>query len=314
MQQVQPWTLLKGLATFLPGVARYACRSSGGTDSARYCYSVWMRHLMTLAENGLPVRYGRVAEIGPGDSFGIGLSAVLTGANEYNAFDAKTHAAAEKNLKILEELIRLFQNRERIPGPDEFPRVSPSLEQYDFCDDILTGDVLETALHPDRLADIRRALTTGESGDIRIGYVAPWEESSLLERESIDLVFSQAVMEHVENVPDSYKTLYAWLSPGGIMSHQIDYKSHGLAKDWYGHWTISDLQWKLIRGNRPYLINRLPHSAHIALMEEAGFQIVGVKKIESSPLSRNDLAGRFKDLTDEDLATSGALIQAVKPT
>ncbi len=313
MQQVRPVTFLKGLATFIPGVARFACRSSGGTDSARYCYFVWMRHLVALKSSGLATCFSRVAELGPGDSFGIGLSAVLTGVDEYNAFDAKSHAVAEKNGEILEELIGLFQQREPIPDSDEFPQVSPQLEQYEFPSDILTDDILKAALHPNRLADVRQALEHEESGNIRIRYVAPWDDSSLLELESIDLVFSQAVMEHVENVPGSYQALYAWLKSGGIMSHQIDYKSHGLARDWNGHWTISDLQWKIIKGNRPYLINRHPHSAHVAMMKEAGFQIVGENKIQLPPLSRAALDHRYLDLSDGDLETSGATLQAVKP-
>jgi len=312
MRQVNSLTYLKGLATFVPGVARFSCRSSSGTDSARYCYSVWMRHLVALKSSGLETRFNRVAELGPGDSIGIGLSAVLTGVDEYNAFDAKSHAVAEKNRLILEELIRLFQQREPIPDSNEFPRVSPQLEQYEFPNDILTDDILDAALHPNRLSDIRQALEQQGSGSIRIRYVAPWDESSLLEQESIDLVFSQAVMEHVQNVSSSYQALYAWLKPGGIMSHQIDYKSHGLTKDWNGHWTMSDLHWKIILGNRPYLINRHPHSAHIAMMEEAGFQIVGEQKNQLPPLPRTTLDRRYADLSDEDLQTSGSLVQAIK--
>lgn len=90
-------------------------------------------------------------------------------------------------------------------------------------------------------------------------------------------------------------------------------KSHGCARDWNGHWTISDSLWKIVKGNRPYLINRLPHSAHVEAMKKAGFKIVGMVKRNGVPLPRHKLADRFRTLSDDDLLTSGAFIQAMKP-
>ena len=46
--------LARGLATYVPGMPilhRHVTRT-GGTDSARYCYSVWLRHLIKSYENG----------------------------------------------------------------------------------------------------------------------------------------------------------------------------------------------------------------------------------------------------------------------
>jgi hypothetical protein len=127
------------------------------------------------------------------------------------------------------------------------------------------------------------------------------------------MVFSQAVMEHVEQVDSTYAALYKWLRPGGFMSHTIDYKSHGYTSDWNGHWAISEKLWKIVKGNRPYLINRLPHSAHIEAMKKAGFQIDGEVKRNSAPLPRHKLSDKFRTLSDDDLRTSGAFIQAMKP-
>lgn len=38
--------LIYGVASFVPGVIRLCAKGTGGTDSARYCYSVWLRHLV----------------------------------------------------------------------------------------------------------------------------------------------------------------------------------------------------------------------------------------------------------------------------
>jgi hypothetical protein len=60
------------------------------------------------------------------------------------------------------------------------------------------------------------------------------------------MVFSQAVFEHVVDLRGTYEALRRWLKPGGVMSHQIDFKAHGTAKRWDGHWAYSDFIWKLL--------------------------------------------------------------------
>ena len=113
---------------------------------------------------------------------------------------------------------------------------------------------------------------------------------------------------------DSARYCYSvWLKPKAFTSHQIDFKCHRTADEWNGHWTYSDFRWKLIRGGRPYLLNREPHSTHIYLLKKTGFSIVSDNKIKSdSKFKQNDLAPRFKNISDEDLTTSGVYILACK--
>jgi hypothetical protein len=47
-------------------------------------------------------------------------------------------------------------------------------------------------------------------------------------------------------------------------------------------------------------------------MKKAGFQIVGEMKKSSAPLARHKLSDKFRTLSDDDLLTTGAFIQAVK--
>ena len=104
-----------------------------------------------------------------------------------------------------------------------------------------------------------------------------------------------------------------WLKPKGFISHQIDFKCHETADEWNGHWTYSNLMWKLIRGKRPYLLNREPHSTHIELLKKENFKILCDIKIKSrSNINRDNLARRFRSISDDDITTSGAFIQAVK--
>lgn len=51
---VKARALLIGMATFVPGLRHMTGRRTGGTVSARYCYSVWLRHLSMLRRSALP--------------------------------------------------------------------------------------------------------------------------------------------------------------------------------------------------------------------------------------------------------------------
>jgi len=305
--------LLKGAATFVPGVMKLACGGSGGTDSALYCYSAWLRHLVRLNAAGLATRFETVAELGPGDSLGIGLSAMLTGANRYFAFDMLPHARTASNLHTLEHLVQYFGSQQDLPDVDQFPEIWPPVASLGFPQAIIGNGRLDACMRPERIDAIRRAIQSGEANGIEIHYAAPWTDSGVLRSESVDLVFSHAVLEHVEDIDATYDALFRWLKPGGAMSHQIDFRSHGLTRDWYGHWTVSQWTWRLVRGRRPYLINRLPASAHIDAMRRRGFEILEQLPLQAKPPDREELASEFRNLSDNDLRTSGLFVIARKP-
>jgi SAM-dependent methyltransferase len=291
-------------------------RGTGGTDSARYCYSVWLRHLVIAHMNGLSTDPTTVAELGPGDSLGIGLAALLSGASSYYALDIVNFTNTERNLEVFDELVTLLNKRERIPDGAEFPEAHPRLDSYDFPAYILTDARLRDALDPRRVALIRATLTNlGHHADNQIGisYFAPWDDTAILKAGSVDLIYSQAVLEHVDELEHTYQTLYHWLKPGGVMSHQIDFRCHDAVKQWNGHWAFSDWTWRLMRGKRPYSLNREPHSTHLTLLIRNGFKVTCDLRVKTtSEIKRKQLARRFQSLTDEDLCTSSALIQAIK--
>lgn len=304
--------MIAGLLTYLPGV-NHSMKGTGGTISARYCYSVWLRHLVMAEANGLNAFPKLVAELGPGDSLGIGLSALISGCNKYYAMDVVVHANNNNNLIVFDELVDLFKNRAPIPNEDEFPRVKPYLKSYAFPEHILTEERLQHALESSRLQRIRESICTSNAVDSLIRYKVPWDGENVIEHGTIDMVYSQAVLEHVNDLKKTYHSMSKWLNPLGFISHQIDLKSHGTSKDWNGHWKYSDLEWMLIKGKRPFLINRIPHSSHIELLQKEDFEIVCDQKIRSeSNISQVNLSSKFKSISDSDLTTSGTFIQAVK--
>ena len=233
---------LFGLATYLPGFAylmkvtgrmtkaRYFVTGTHGAHEVRYCYSVFLRHLVMARQNGLSTIPQTIAELGPGESIGSGLVALLSGAERYFAFDVIEHANLQRNLEIYDELVELFKRKEPIPGEDEYPEVKPRLKSYEFPSEILTDELLNASLEPTRLNRIRESIVNYKTKDSLINYVAPWDDAQLLEKESVDMIFSQAVMEHVANLPFTYKAFSEWLKPNGFMSHQIDFRCHGTAE------------------------------------------------------------------------------------
>lgn len=311
MKRLKP--ILRGIKSYLPFFSSF--RGTGGTNSARYCYSVWLRHLCVTYKNGLPSYPHTIAELGPGDSIGIGLAWLIGGAQRYYALDIVGHATNEHNMEIFDELVTLVKNRENIPDEDEFPRVYPRLESYAFLSNILTEHTLKESLNEQRITKLRKYLSNinGRGTDSPLQYICPWFSEEIINEGSVDMIFSQAVLEHIDDLEHTYEALYRWLRKGGMMSHLIDFKSHRITDEWNGHWSYSDFSWRIIRGNRPYLLNREPLSTHIKYLEMTGFKVVCIIPVKGiGGLKRNKLARRYRNLSDEDLTTCIAHLISIK--
>lgn len=305
--------LLYGIATFVPGLL--PDRPGGGdSQSARYCYSVWLRHLVMAHARGYADVPKVVAELGPGNSLGVGLAALLSGAERCVALDVVAHSDLATNLDVFDELVTLFQARAPIPHDADMAEVKPALDDYGFPHTLLSDSVLDTSLDPARIAAIRASLIEPDTAQPYIVYKAPWNDAATIETDAVDMIYSQAVLEHVDDLSGTYQAMHSWLKPGGLMSHQIDFKCHGTASTWNGHWRYSDFLWRLYRGKRNHLINRMPFSHHQQLLTETGFEALFNRPVTSATeLQRAQLAPRFRHLTDTDIRTSGAFMQATKP-
>jgi hypothetical protein len=307
--------ILRVMAYNLPGVSDYLSLGTGGSGtSARYYYSVWLRHLVMAFKNGIPEFPEVIAELGPGDSLGVGLAALLSGARRYYAIDVLPHVDIEKNKQFFEELIALFQNIEPIPGETEFSKVYPGLDCYDFPSQILSRNRLAESLDAARLASIREELShLNDDSNTYLSYITPEQGKALINRDFLDLILSQAVLEHVEDLEENYRHMSAWLKPGGLMSHTIDFSCHGSANEWNGHWGYSDFLWKLMQGRRKYWLNRCPYSSHMQAIQKYNFSINYEKKYTSSiSIKREQLASRFKNISEDDFNTRGVFFQCRK--
>lgn len=307
--------LLKGLITFMPGSTRLLMkRGTGGTDTGSYCYEVWLKHITLLHQNGLTGLPKTVAELGPGDSLGMGLSAMLSGADKYYALDIVNYSNTDLNLKIFDTLVEMFTARKGRPRKG-WPDYDMYLDENLFPSHILTEEVLKRSLAEDRVSLIRKALENpgNEFDGIEIKYMVPWTDEKVINPGTVDLVLSHSVLEHVMDLEGTYHALRSWLKPGGMMSHQIDFTSHGYSDQWNGFRAYSDLLWKCIEGNRPYRLNLQPFSTHLTMLERHGFDVFcALHNTKPGGISRAQLSKRWEDISDEDLTTSGAFIQARK--
>jgi hypothetical protein len=292
---------------------RYIKRpGSGGSFSPEYCYSVWLRHLKKIHQNGLinsADELKKVAEIGPGDSLGVGISALLTGSEKYFGFDEIEHTNSHTNILMTKTLAQLFSNKMEIFNQGHsFRATKPILEDYTFPGEIIGEQDFDAVVE-----NIIEEFTNWGSGEM-IHYKAPWMEIEHNNIELVDLILSQAVMEHVSELEYIYKIMYKWLKPGGIISHQIDFKAHETSTNWDGHFFMPNYLWNILAHGRKYPINRMPLSEHIRHIQNAGFEIVAVEPYEQ----KGNYAGKIPTVenmtfSEQDLKTASAYVLAQKP-
>jgi len=285
--------------------------------SAEYCYSVWLRHMALASQFGphdLPRRH--VIELGPGGSLGVGLAALLHGAETYRALDAAPFARMDLHRNMLQELTQLYRRRAPVPAHEQFPRLKPPLFDYRYS--CATGPV---DLSPEGVGAIGDALSRLENAGGQGSPDAPRLEYSTDRRRfdeatgagQVDLVICQAVMQYLPDLDEAYAAQYRWLRPGGWVSHQVDLSAHETAASWNGHLAIPEPLWRILKATRPILINRETYSGHLAAMRRAGFEVLVVmRSIDSEGLPGQRLARPFRQLGDEDLQVRGAWFMARK--
>jgi len=293
--------LAKGMLSFVfPNLRTvHGYSNSLGTLSADSCYSIFLRHVSLLHNVGLQAVPKVVAELGPGSSLGTGFAALMAGAEKYYALDLVDFSDLTSNLAIFDQLVALFRQKAPIPASGLHNRRFPDLDCYDFPDFL---DFEPDAAWEKQIAEIRQdiAVKTG----IFVQTAAPWTEFSIVRPSSVDWIFSQSVLEHIDDLAAVYSALAQWLKPSGYTSHLIDFDSHGLTQEWNLHWALGELAWFALRGRRPYLINRQPYSEHIRLATENGFVTVLEKRYKRfDGLIPEQFAPRFRTISDEDART-----------
>ena len=295
--------LLGGLATrIVPSVAGIMAQRNQPRVTADYYYTVWLRHVSTAAHFKRWNAPQTVLEMGPGNALGTGMAALLSGVQKYIAYDATTLLKQNFDAQLFQDLATLFRHQKDFAKTD---RIMPSTS---FPSEVFPGEQLAQSLSAQSGERIRQSI---QQGNDLICYL---NTPTSLPDNSVDYLFSHSVLEHVEALEPLYRAMWRWLRPGGVMTHSIDFSSHGTSKEWNGHWTVPDFVWQLMRGKRSYFLNREPASTHRTLLEQHGFEIAAFHLSPlASALTRDDLATRFRQLSESDLTTVSAFVVARKP-
>lgn len=309
--------LTKGIATRVPLLYRTFGQRHTNLDlseaTADYSYSVWIKHLAKLHETagcGVPEV---IAEVGPGDTLGTGVAALLSGATRYIGVDVLPFARTGPTMEVAHGLVPLFATRRPCEG-EGVPRFQHILDKNGFLSSVLTDDLLSRTLDPARVEAILEDVSSVVRGVVPkngfVTYVAPITESAI-PIASVDFLLSHSVLEHVSDPKESMRMFHKWLKPGAIMSHLFDLRSHGITRAWDGHRAFGERAWSVAVGARPFVINRLPFADLVNIVESSGFRILLALRHQCEPtLSRDQLAKVWQRQSDEELSTDGGFIQA----
>lgn len=244
-------------------------------STSDYCYNVWMKHYnQWMIYNDAPPEV--VLEIGSGNSLGVGITALLTGSSKFYALEQTQFWNVITNLGIFDELHQRLQEEGLlvISSNDQIQAIRAELEDpYNKSNKYLHCKI-------------------------------PWKPNDIPEN-SIDLICSHTVLQHVMKLGLVYTNMKKWIKPGGYMSHTIDFTSMNTSKFWNGHWTNENYEWKMVTGGTS-LINRAALSKHLEFLKANRFKIEFKNLVQrKSKLKRKDLAKAFQNLTEKDITTSG---------
>jgi SAM-dependent methyltransferase len=124
------------------------------------------------------------------------------------------------------------------------------------------------------------------------------------------LVVSRAVLEHVNDLPATFRDMRRALAPDGVALHLVDLKSHGLhRRNPLDFLTWPDVLWTLMYSCKG-VPNRLRPGDYRAAAQAAGLEIAsmvatGRARREDVTEVRPHLAAPFRGLSDDELAWLG---------
>ena len=279
--------------------------------------AVWLRHVRMCEQAGVVPKPGTFLEVGPGDSVGTGMCALLSGFEQYIAVDVIDHVQWDVSADHITALAKVFRERSPLPADDAIEGVLPPLNDRSIPDPwpwsslslVDDSEILR------RVSAIRDSVSSKGSSGV-LSFRSPWSRT-MVEASSVDWVFSHVALQDMAAtdqepvLQEALGTFHSWMRPGALMTHQIDLSCPG-GHPWNHHWAWSKLDWKLIRGKRPYYVNGLPLSRYMELMGDLGFDTRVVHTLEVPGLTSEQVAESHKRLPGGDYSAASAFIIATK--
>ena len=244
----------------------------GAMNDYSYAWGVLKKHSSVLKKTD----NWKGLELGPGDGLLSAFLAPAVGASGLTLVDSGDFACKDIN-EYKEQISKILS-------------VYPSLNVADiskFTDINAALDSVCSKYYVDGVASLRK-----------------------MKRNSYDLIYSQAVLEHIrfDEFKDVMAECYRLLKPEGVMSHVVDFQDHlggGL-----NNLRFSSALWekKWFSQDGGFYTNRIRLAEMVSIVEQIGFVVEVIEKRSWNrlPISRNSLSNEFKDLSDEDLLVSGA--------
>ncbi len=238
----------------------------GSMDKASYVRGVFNRHIERAGLDGL-LAGKTILELGPGDSVATAMLAACYGARCI-LLDAGSFANKDVTIyrKLADELTKAGLSPPEISGATTLQDVL-----------VACGAIYLT----DGLASF-----------------------SLIETSSVDLIFSQAVLEHVRKNEffGTMKECHRVLLPNGVASHRVDLKDHLSSS--LNNLRFNEKIWEsnfFVRSG--FYTNRIRYSEMLNLFEDTNFSVdfLDVERWDKLPIRRSALDENFTKFPDEEL-------------
>lgn len=297
LRRVVQATLTNQIARFAPSLYVYLTGQTGRGaeevhlekvgDYFQTCFDEYFEQL-SIAQSGQVdfLRGKRILEYGPGDVPGVAILMVAHGASQVVCVDRFPMVRmSPKNVQIVKLML------ERLPSP-QHDRAWACFRQATHPESGLNPQLIDYLVRPSGLSGLSNA---------------------------VDLVMSRAVLEHVNDLPATFRDMHVALKPGGIAIHLVDLKSHGLHREN----PLDFLSWPTWLWSMMYsakgVPNRLRIDAYRDAAAQSGLEVIAMKPtVLASPddvrAVRPDLAAPFIKLSDEDLSWLGFWLVCRKPT
>lgn len=240
-------------------------------DNVNYLMRVFDGHLNRAGLNYKKLKSKRILEIGPGNSIGTALVSASCLAESY-LIDNGNFAC--NSIYLYKELNEELKKRElRPPDINQIKNISELLEKCNSK--YLVNGINSFKEIPDN---------------------------------SIDFIFSQAVLEHV-NLYDFKELLYQTkrvLSKNGICSHRVDLGDHLGGK--LNNLRFSEKLWESNFFKKSgFYTNRLRCCEIINICKEVGFKVKKIKKRKwlKPVISSSKLNYKFQKFSETELLVSG---------
>lgn len=250
-----------------------------------------------LTESGATVQGKSFCDLGCGTHHPLGTAAIMyiNGAASASATDIQDcdrRRAAEALYDLLQECLTF---------PDDWRR--SSLPEGEFI-----ARLREFDLKALRDGDFDAGLASTP-----LRHLVASIYNSSIPPGSIDIMSSRAVLEHFLDLDSACRTLWTWMSPGGLGYHFVDLVDHRAYTSTKYHW------WSFLAEDDGWsdgLCNRLRASEIRASLERAGFEILAcdvAARAEMPDAFSRQLKGRFAAMTDEELSTIRIVCLVKKP-